>query len=207
MIEIDLKILLVEHLISHYPEAIIAAEVPFLFGERRADIVMINDNKITAFEIKSEKDTPARLPFQIKSYKEFFDYCYIVLEPNNLQEIRKLIPQSIGIICISKNQTKKIRQSHSFKRQNKLTLASIFPTPTLKHLLKNSQSFQLSQFELAKQVAEIFTLKELKPLTRKFLIMKYASNFSLMKSEIYKKITADDIQTISRQTPLDSLKK
>lgn len=203
----DMKILLVEHLIAHYPEAIIAAEVPFYFGERRADIVMINNDGITAFEIKSEKDTPARLPYQIKSYKEFFDYCYIVLEPSNLQEIRKLIPRSIGIICISKNQTKKIRQSYPFKRQNKLTLASIFPTMGLKHLLKNTPPFQSSQFELAKQVSETLTLKELKPLVKEFLTQKYKNNFSLMKSEIFKKITADDIQTISRQVPMQILKE
>lgn len=71
MKEIDLKIALLKYLISRYPDAIVGAEVSYLFGSRRADMVMLYEDKMTVYEIKTENDSIARLNGQINDYKNF----------------------------------------------------------------------------------------------------------------------------------------
>ena len=198
MTEIDIKITLIQFLMKSNPNAIIVSEMPFYFGERRADIVMLEGEIASVFEIKSASDTTVRLPDQIKSYLEFFDYCYVVGEKLNLNSIRKASPPKVGLLTVDSSLVKVIRQSQSFKRQNKLALASVLPTATLQQLA-NSTSIK-SQFKLAGYVAKKLTLKKLKNISRNFLYKQYESNFYLMKSETTEIRTADDLQTISRRS-------
>lgn len=94
MKEIDIKLKIVEFLLNSEPaDTYLAAEVRFSFGSRRADIVSVSSDIATVYEIKSEKDSVERLVYQIDSYKEYFDYCYIVCVDKNLDAVRrKLAP-------------------------------------------------------------------------------------------------------------------
>ncbi|HCB2440337.1 TPA: sce7726 family protein, partial [Escherichia coli] len=97
MKEIDIKLKIVEFLLNSEPaDTYLAAEVRFSFGSRRADIVSISSDIATVYEIKSEKDSVERLVYQIDSYKEYFDYCYIVCVNQNLDAVRKKISTNVG---------------------------------------------------------------------------------------------------------------
>lgn len=96
MNEIQIKIQLVQYLRGKHPNAIYACEVPFAFGERRADVVMLKDGMAHVFEIKSAGDCVDRLLYQIEGYKKFFDFCHVVGEPSNLDHIRRIVPKDIG---------------------------------------------------------------------------------------------------------------
>ncbi len=89
MKEIDIKLKIVEFLLNSEPaDTYLAAEVRFSFGSRRADIVSISSDIATVYEIKV-KNSVERLVYQIDSYKEYFDYCYIVCVNQNLDAVRK----------------------------------------------------------------------------------------------------------------------
>ncbi len=200
MKEIDLKIALLKYLISRYPDAIVGAEVSYLFGSRRADMVMLYEDKMTVYEIKTENDSIARLNGQINDYKNFFDCCYVVGESTNITAIRRVVSNSVGIMCVTNGQVEVIRESRLFKKQQKITLSSIFGIERLKSLSGSAK--KASQIELAKKVAKKFSLPELKAEVRRYLISQYGPRFSMLLSEIEQEITADDIKTITQKMPV-----
>lgn len=114
MKEIEIKKLLVKHVLSLYKDVTVGAEVPFNYGSRRADVISIHNGMATAYEIKGAGDTIERLSYQIKSYKDYFDFCFIVCEKSNLQQIRKVVGQS-GYL------SRQLKALHSYVNQSFLS--------------------------------------------------------------------------------------
>lgn len=65
-----------------------------------ADVVVVDDNTIVGIEIKSDGDTYARLPSQIKDYNHFFDYNYIAVGSSHKNHVNEHVPKHWGILCI-----------------------------------------------------------------------------------------------------------
>ena len=71
-------------------------EMALYGGSVRADLAVLNDCS-HAYEIKSSRDTLARLPRQIGAYNAIFDRITLVTVDRHLQEAQQLIPQWWGI--------------------------------------------------------------------------------------------------------------
>jgi len=200
MKEIDIKLKIVEFLLNSEPaDTYLAAEVRFSFGSRRADIVSISSDIATVYEIKSEKDSVERLVYQIDSYKEYFDYCYIVCVNQNLDAVRKKISTNVGIIVVDDINVKRIRKAKRIARQEKLCLASTIPVNELKKIVMNKKG--LSKYELCISLANEKKLAEIKSLSRKFLLNNIMKNFDIFHDEIGDILSPDDILTITRMPP------
>ena len=59
---------------------LLAGSVPYLKAQREADLVMIKNKKLFAFEIKTNRDNLCKLSKQLEDYKSTFDYIYVVLD-------------------------------------------------------------------------------------------------------------------------------
>lgn len=200
MKEIDIKKVLVRHLLDKEPNAVLGAEVPFKYGSRRADIIAIqSDLSATAYEIKGAGDSAERLAYQVESYKEYFDFCYIVCEVDNLSQIRKNIGKEIGIMLVSESSISQIRKSKQFKRHDKESLASTVSTKMLKAVTGNREL--RSKHDLGMELVSNKTLDFIRQLSRKELTQKYGIVTSLLRKETSKVINSDDIQTITRMPP------
>ncbi|MCG6391417.1 sce7726 family protein [Vibrio fluvialis] len=199
MKEIEIKKLLVKHILCLNEDVTIGAEVPFNFGSRRADIMSIHNGLATAYEIKGAGDNVDRLSYQIRSYKEYFDYCFIVCEKSNLQQIRRVIGDEIGILVASSNDVTQIRKSKLFKRHDKESLASTLAFTTLKQLVKNKHL--RSKHELGKEVGSLYSIEKIRDLARSELNNRYTIVTNLLKQDIDKEINSDDILTITRMPP------
>ena len=201
MTETQIKLTLIKFLMNNHPDSIIASEVTYDFGNRRADIAMLDNqsNLLYAYEIKSMHDNTARLLSQASSYKNFFDFCYIVCEKENVKTIQKITPKTIGIIVITPKTVKLIRKSHLFKKQSKISLTSILPTKNLRKLVKLTTN--ASQLELAHKVANSFSKEQLIKISRSYVKERYRDNYNLMKNEMGKELTPDDLLIITRKFP------
>lgn len=200
MKEIDIKLKIVEFLLNSEPaNTYLAAEVRFNFGSRRADIVSMSSEIATVYEIKSEKDSVERLSYQIDSYKDYFDYCYIVCVKQNLDAVRKKISSNVGIIVVDDIVVKKIRKAKRIFRQDKLSLASTIPVNELKKMVANKN--RLSKFDLCILLASKKNLSEIKILSRRFLLNNVMKNFKIFHEEIGEILSPDDILTITRMPP------
>jgi len=206
MKELQIKTQLVEYLIEQNNDIILGAEVPFQYGSRRADIISLSTDIASVYEIKGAGDSTIRLEYQIKSYKKYFDYCFIVCEESNLNQVRKAIKNEVGLLVISLDgQIRQIRKSRQFKRLDKEVLASTLPVTLLK---KNVSDKKLrSQHELCEAIAKKMSLIEIKGVSRNNLTSRYRQMSDLLKNETLKKITSDDIMTITNRPPNALIKR
>lgn len=72
----------------------------FRVGGSRADIAILNGTA-TVYEIKSERDSLARLERQIEAYKKFFARVYIIAGDNHIDSISQLVSRDVGIMRLS----------------------------------------------------------------------------------------------------------
>lgn len=199
MKEIQIKTLLVEHLLKYHDDIIIGSEVAFQFGSRRADIISIINDTAIAYEIKGVSDSVERLEYQMKSYKLYFDYCYVVCEKNNLTTIRKNIRKEVGIMVIQNEEIKQVRKPKRFKKHNKCYLASTLPITELRKYIKSGK--YRSKHDLCIALAVELSSEEIRKLSRNNLKLKYQAQTNLLRRDILCKVHSDDIVTISRSSP------
>ncbi|GHW65605.1 putative protein cII [Vibrio cholerae] len=159
----------------------------------------IHDDVATAFEIKGSGDSVERLKYQVESYKEYFDYCYVVCEEDNLSQIRKNVGREIGLIIVTNNNVLVIRKSQHFKRQNKESLASTLSFKTLRDLSPNKSI--RAKHELGQVLASNNTLEFIRKKSRSELAEKYKISTNLLRKEFNSAINSDDIITITRTPP------
>jgi hypothetical protein len=78
------------------PSTFVLDELGLKHGENRADIAVLN-GKFVGYEIKTERDTLARLSSQVMAYNEVFDRAYVISAKKHLDKISALIPNWWGI--------------------------------------------------------------------------------------------------------------
>lgn len=205
MTEIEIKTLLVKYLLMTHKEFTLGAEVPFQFGERRADLAVFDAPYLYAFEIKSARDSTARLGYQIDSYKKYFDYCYIVCEESNLSDIRRVTPESVGIMVIKNNGIIKVRKSRLFKKLDKTSLLSTLPVTKLREISKN-RSIR-SKAELCNYIARNKKLADIRKESRNDFINRYSVVSRLLRQETTASLNSDDIYTITKRAPSEIIKR
>ncbi len=69
-------------------------------GSSKADVVVLNGTS-TAYEIKSERDSLARLPSQLASYRRVFAAVSVVTSPRRYREVLAGIPDDVGLLVLS----------------------------------------------------------------------------------------------------------
>ena len=69
-------------------------------GKSRADLVMITETGIVGVEIKSDADTYARLPRQVKDYDKYFDFNIIACGSSHAKHVNEHVPEYWGIITV-----------------------------------------------------------------------------------------------------------
>lgn len=199
MTELEIKMLLVKFILEQYENFVLGSEYSFQFGERRADLALLNSGELTAFEIKGSRDKLSRLDYQIASYKNVFDYCFIVCEPSNLAEIRASIPNEVGILLAHDNQIKHLRRSKHFKRHDKVMLASALSLNRLKELANKSQI--RSKHELCEHIATKYSVNLLRELSRLDFKERYEVVTKMLRQETTTHLNPDDIHTITKKGP------
>lgn len=81
----------------------------FRIGPSKADLVILNGTG-TVYEIKSERDSLARLPSQLENYRKAFARTYVISGENHLDQIMDSVDDSVGILSLERwNRIKTIR--------------------------------------------------------------------------------------------------
>src|SRR5260370_2608601 len=77
---------------------LIVEEMGIWSGSVRVDIAVVN-GELHGFEIKSARDTLARLPGQERLYSQVFDRVTLVVAEKHAQKAEQMIPPWWGTIC------------------------------------------------------------------------------------------------------------
>lgn len=73
----------------------------FRAGECKADIAILNGTA-TVYEIKSERDSLARLDRQIQSYQRVFAKIFVIVGEGHVSGVLKATPSDVGILSLSR---------------------------------------------------------------------------------------------------------
>ncbi|WP_325985807.1 sce7726 family protein [Pseudomonas protegens] len=83
----------------------------FRAGACKADLTILNGTS-TVYEIKSERDTLARLENQIANYKKVFAKIYIIASESHIPNVIDSTSNSVGVLCLNKrNRITKVREA------------------------------------------------------------------------------------------------
>jgi hypothetical protein len=81
----------------------------------RVDLAIINGTS-TAFEIKTELDSPGRLDGQLDDYRKAFDLVFVIVPPNLAKRYELFTPSDVGLVTLAPDGTMtKLRESESHK--------------------------------------------------------------------------------------------
>lgn len=75
----------------------------FRTGSCKADLVILNGTA-SVYEIKSERDSLARLSNQIANYKRVFASVNVIISEIHVKSVRDVVPDDVGIMCLSRDQ-------------------------------------------------------------------------------------------------------
>lgn len=73
----------------------------FRAGKCKADLVILNGTA-TVYEIKSERDSLARLANQVENYKRVFAKVNVIASEGHIQGVLATVPDDVGVMCLSK---------------------------------------------------------------------------------------------------------
>ncbi|WP_447957261.1 sce7726 family protein [Vreelandella sp. EE7] len=73
----------------------------FRAGSSKADLVILNGTA-TVYEIKSERDSLARLATQVENYKRVFAKVNVIASEGHIDGIIGTVPKDVGVMCLSK---------------------------------------------------------------------------------------------------------
>jgi hypothetical protein len=99
----DIRCKLRWHLLAAYgddPSTLILDELGICSGSARVDMAVVN-GELKGFEIKSDRDSLARLPTQSHLYGKVFDTMSVVVGPRHFQKVEACAPTWWGIILAS----------------------------------------------------------------------------------------------------------
>lgn len=73
----------------------------FRVGECKADVAILNGTA-TVYEVKSERDSLARLERQIRAYTRVFAKVYVIASESHIRAVLNSVPESVGILCLNR---------------------------------------------------------------------------------------------------------
>lgn len=113
----DEAIKLVEWLLPELTaEDALAVELPYLDVRRKADILVVGPNRLSAIEIKGPRDNFRRLAAQLEDYQNMFLDVSLAVPEQHLASARQIIPRSVGIILLAPDRASWVRSPRARRR-------------------------------------------------------------------------------------------
>ncbi|MFG1594207.1 sce7726 family protein [Halobacteriovorax sp. CON-3] len=109
LLEADLKAVILNRLKQKgliNKRSIIMNELTIGKFARRVDLAILINDKLIAFEIKSEADSLRRLESQVNTYLNYFDKVVVVSDSKFFPRIMSLIPDDVGLWEIESGRVK-----------------------------------------------------------------------------------------------------
>lgn len=203
-----LKIEFIKWLMHKYDNGniVIGNEVLFSSDKRRADIVMFMNNKMYAYEIKSDSDNLIDIEEQLNKYLTTFNYTFLVITEKHLKHINKLFDYNLGIILFKDSKFKILQNSLLSKQILKENLVEFLSYKELRKMYKPQAINKKSIHEYRSIVSQKCLNKDIQKYAYLSLRDRYAKLYKLFLSDIMKdSIMLDDLKSLTGNITSDVL--
>jgi hypothetical protein len=192
-----IKALFIDLLLDKRNEGeVIGSEIMFAEKKALADLVLLSNKNIMAYEIKAQNDDFRKAKCQLETYNKVFDYVSLITTEKHFLKAKKQVPSKNGIIIV----TNKIDFEHYREPKQNISLRKeeILSTMTIKFILEyfnlsNRRSFSS---EIRKTLRNRSIL-ELKSAMYTFLYKRILNRFSNFVQERGMKTHYEDITLLS----------
>lgn len=116
MRDVDIRLALITEMNRVHrddPDTRIIEELGLCQGIARVDLAVVNGT-IHGYEIKSERDTLARLPGQINVYSTALDFVTIIAAPTHVARVADIVPYWWGVWSVARS-----KQGYRLKRSRR----------------------------------------------------------------------------------------
>ena len=194
----QLKVKFIEWLIKNNKDIVIGNEVLFSENKCRADIVMLKNNKIFAYEIKSDSDNFLDFDEQILNYISTFNYTYLVMTQKHVKQLEKFSHYNIGIYIYRDGTFVHIQKPILSKQILKSNLLEFLRKPELLSLINKSGYSKYSVFTLRNMIAKRCSIKKIQEACYSSLKSRYAILYDLFLADTSKdSITIEDLKSLT----------
>ncbi|MFG1483485.1 sce7726 family protein [Halobacteriovorax sp. HFRX-2_2] len=202
LLENDIKALVLNHLSQKTiinEDSLIMSELTIGNYSRRVDLAVLTNNKLIAFEIKSEADSLYRLNGQVETYLKYFDKVIVISDTKFFPKITNELPKNVGLWEIKNNEVKvRNRGRYNTKIENE-SLIDFIDVAELKKLsskLNIVADKKRSSLEKALQKTpnKLLRMTAIETLERKF-----KKNSQIFKNKTKNKLASiNDLNLLSR---------
>lgn len=138
----------------------------------RADVVAITHNDVISVEIKSDKDTFARIEKQLRDYSFYSTKVYVALDEKHVEKFRKEDKfYSVGILSFKDDVLELKRTAHEIKPDYFKVIFSDGLKAFLQHF-KNKTKMAGYYSAIYTVVTDIFTYRETFEISKKLFIQR-----------------------------------
>lgn len=157
-------------------------------GRARADAVMVTESALCGIEIKSDADTYARLPGQVREYDKYFDFNFAVVGLSHVSHIEEHLPPYWGVITAERIENGLdfyiMRRPSRNPHREMARKVSLLWRPEMENILVRTHrpSFRgYSKARVISRLKELFTEQELDRLISDAL---FERDYTLIGEEI-----------------------
>lgn len=168
-------------------------------SSRRVDLALVKEEKLLAFEIKSNSDSLTRLEGQVSTYLDFFDKVTVVSAPKHIEKILKLTNNNVAVWEINENNKIKIVRRGKFKKlNNKKNIVKMLTIKDILRLLKvNDVEIESSRRISLENKAVNLPLKTLRRYLVECIKSKYSSTNELFNDKTHsREATPEDLKLL-----------
>lgn len=194
----QLKVKFIKWLISNNEDIIIGNEVLFSENKCRADIVMLRNNKIYAYEIKSDSDNFVDFDEQILNYISTFNYTYLIITSKHQKQIEKFSKYNIGIYLYNDNNFILLQKPTLSKQITKGNLLEFLKKTELLTLINKNGYSKCSVYTLRNIVEKSCSIKKIQASCYNSLNERYSILYNLFLNDIQKdNIMEEDLKSLT----------
>lgn len=182
--------------------SLIASEYVLGSAGRRADLAVHNGSNFIGVEVKSQYDTLARLPEQLKVYTACFDEVMIVLDQRHIEEGLEIASTDVGVFEVGRKGEICLRRAAATKPQvTPETRLQLLTLQELKKLMGYSVGSPIKRNFLIDQAAKLP-----RDAIRDAVTDSFRQAFSHTSGEFWqyvkrRRVTSDALSLLSRFAP------
>ena len=135
-----------------------------MYGTKRKliDLLILDNNQLTAIEIKADNDDLRRLQEQVNESKKIFDYIIVCTTLAHLEKAKQVLSDDIGILSVNEQGIENIRKPKKQKTLDKtemlFSINSDFLRKNLSSTTKNINSDEVRQYYVKESINRIHNL-------------------------------------------------
>jgi nucleoid DNA-binding protein len=168
-----------------------------MYGTKRKiiDLLILDNKKLIAIEIKADNDDLRRLQEQVNESKKIFDYIIVCTTLAHLDKTKQVLTDDIGIFSVNEQEIKKIRNPKKQKALDKtemlFSISSNFLRKNSSLTAHNINSDEVRQHYVKESISKIHNL------LIDYMRQKIQSKFNLFLQNRGKVTHIDDIPLLS----------